>query len=201
MVSNTPNVCIESLHSVDHIPSFLFIRASMPTKITVLKSVIRPEECGDTIFADTNAAYEGLDEELKAQIQDLQGTYCYVKNTTHSASDASQDNHNNGVLFSTCAVHPLVTTHPITGKHNLYANPSHTTSIVGLKPAASDALLQRLFEHVAKPEYTFRHKYQDGDVIIWDNRGKSDCPLNMRLCPTDRSIRTFRTTFCLILHV
>lgn len=150
-----------------------FLRTNIPTKITVLKSVIRPEQCGDTIFANTHAAYEGLDADLKAQLQGLQGNYCYLK-LREIGLDGKAENLASEEVQSaaSCAVHPLVTTHPITGKHNLYANPSHTASIVGMEPAASEALLQRLFEHTAKPEYGIRHQYNDGDLIIWDNRGK-----------------------------
>lgn len=145
----------------------------MPTKITVLKSVIRPDECGDTIFADTHAAYDGLDESLKAQVQGLMGNYCYLKLREIGADGKAENLDTTEIQTATkCAVHPLITTHPITGRHNLYANPSHTASVVGMDAAASEALLQRLFEHTAKPEYSLRHKYNDDDVIIWDNRGK-----------------------------
>jgi taurine dioxygenase len=154
--------------------NFYVYRTPIPTKITVLKSVIRPDECGDTIFADTHAAYDALDDTLKAELQGLKGNYCYLK-LREIGADGKAENLKSDEVNSAagCAVHPLITTHPVTGRHNLYANPSHTASIVGYEPEASEALLQRLFAHTAKPEFSLRHKYNDGDLIIWDNRGMS----------------------------
>jgi taurine dioxygenase len=152
--------------------NFYVHRTPIPTKITVLKSVIRPDECGDTIFADTHAAYDALDDALKTELQDLKGNYCYLK-LREIGADGKAENLKSDEVNSAagCAVHPLITTHPVTGRHNLYANPSHTASIVGYEPEASEALLQKLFAHTAKPEFSLRHKYNDGDLIIWDNRG------------------------------
>jgi taurine dioxygenase len=139
----------------------------------VLKSVIRPKECGDTIFADTHAAYEGLDDTLKTELQGLKGNYCYLK-LREIGTDGKAENLDLAEIktAANCAVHPLVTTHPVTSRRNLYANPSHTASIVGMEAAASESLLQRLFEHTAKKEYALRHAYGDHDLIIWDNRGE-----------------------------
>lgn len=75
-----------------------------------------------------------------------------------------------------CAVHPLVIVHPVTGHKNLYANPSHTASVVGWGAHASEELLQKLFAHTAQEEYAYRHKYDDHDLIIWDNRGEAHAP-------------------------
>ena len=151
---------------------YVFSRTPLPTKITVLKSVIRPDECGDTVFADSNAAYAALDTELKTQLQGLQGNYCYLK-LREISDEGKAENLELDELktAANCAVHPLVTTHPITGLRNLYANPSHTASIVGWEAAASEALLQRLFIHTASPQFSLRHKYADHDLILWDNRG------------------------------
>jgi hypothetical protein len=137
----------------------------------VLKSTIRPNECGDTIFADTHAAYDGLDGALKAELYGLKGYYCYLK--TRIQPDGSTENLKMEEITAAadCAVHPLVTTHPVTGRLNLYANLADTASVIGYSQAASDALLQKLFAHTAKPEYAMRHTYNDGDLIIIDNRG------------------------------
>jgi len=150
----------------------LLFRAHIPTKITVLKSVIRPNECGDTIFADTHAAYHDLSESTKQQLHGLRGHYCYLKLRELSA-DGKAENLDITEIQSAagCAVHPLVTTHPITGVKNLYANPSHTASVLGYEKDASEALLQQLFAHTAQDKYAYRHVYEDDDLILWDNRG------------------------------
>ena len=127
-----------------------------------MKSVIRPAECGDTIFADSIAAYEGLDAANKQQLHGLQGNYCYLKLRELSADGKAENLDITEVKSAAgCAVHPLVTVHPVTGRHNIYANPSHTASVVGWEPAASEELLQKLFAHTAKEEYSYRHKYED----------------------------------------
>ena len=109
---------------------------------------------------------------IKEQIDGLQGHFCYLK-LRDIGADGKAENLNIDEIQSAagCAVHPLVTTHPITGRRNLYANPSHTASVVGLAAGESEELLQLLFEHTAKPEFELRHTYADHDVIIWDNRG------------------------------
>jgi len=143
----------------------------------VLKSVIRPDECGDTIFADSHAAYDDLPTELQHQLHGLTGNYCYLK-LREIGSDGKAENLDLTEIRSAagCALHPLVTTHPITGRKNLYANPSHTASIVGYEHVASEELLQRLFAHTAQEKFAFRHVYQDDDLIMWDNRGKIHAP-------------------------
>lgn len=152
-------------------------RAPLPTKITVLKSVIRPSGCGDTIFVDTHAAYESLSADTKIMLEGAKGNYCYLKLRDVGSSGTSENLNQHEVKSArSCAVHPLVTTHPITGRQNLYANPSHTSSVVGQEDSSTaTALLQHLFEHTAAPEYRYRHVYDDDDVIIWDNRGSCPC--------------------------
>jgi taurine dioxygenase len=159
----------------------------------VLKSAIRPNECGDTIFADTHAAYDGLDGALKAELHGLKGYYCYLK--TRIQPDGSTENLKMEEITAAadCAVHPLVTTHPVTGRLNLYANLADTASVIGYSQAASDALLQKLFAHTAKPEYAMRHTYNDGDLIIIDNRGT--------FCVAGRSIFLFRVLTRLYVYI
>jgi taurine dioxygenase len=180
---------------LSHTLTLLSARTPLPTKITVLKSVIRPKECGDTIFADTHAAYEGLDDALKTEIQSLKGNYCYLK-LREIGNDGKAENLDLEEIktAANCAVHPLVTTHPVTGRRNLYANPSHTASVVGLDAAASESLLQRLFEHTAKKEYALTHAYSDHDLIIWDNRGTIRFSLHVRAVLTARCCSDIKLT-------
>jgi taurine dioxygenase len=74
---------------------------------------------------------------------------------------------------SKCAIHPIVTRHPITGKRNVYANPSHTAKINNFSFQESEELLKEIFQHTNQGNFLYRHEYQDYDVILWDNRGKS----------------------------
>jgi alpha-ketoglutarate-dependent taurine dioxygenase len=75
--------------------------------------------------------------------------------------------------------HPLVRVHPETGEHALYVSPSFLKSIVGLTPRESQALLELLWEHVTRPEFTVRFKWEPGSVAFWDNRATA------HLAPTD----------------
>ena len=68
------------------------------------------------------------------------------------------------------ATHPLVRTHPETGRKSLYLNPNRMEQIVGLDRAASDRLLDELIAHATQPKYEYRHVWRPGDIVIWDNR-------------------------------
>lgn len=142
--------------------------ANLPTKITLLKSVIRPSHnCGDTHFLNTNQAYDDLDEELKVKLNDLQGTFCYLKSRKETDLGLTGEQRTKA---SECAIHPIITTHPVTGRKNIYANPAHTGSILSLPKEESDELLDRLFIHVQQEKYLQIHKWEDNDLILWDNR-------------------------------
>ena len=75
--------------------------------------------------------------------------------------------------------HPLVTVHAETGERVLFASPSYIKSIVGLTPREAQKLLELIWEHVTRPEYTVRFKWNPGDIAFWDNRSTS------HLAPTD----------------
>lgn len=107
---------------------------------------------------------------MKTKVQGLRGKYCYLK---LREIDPKSQNLDQSELQSAanCAEHPLITTHPITGRKNIYANPSHTASVVGMGAQESEELLQRLFAHTADEKFAYQHRYQDDDLILWDNRG------------------------------
>ena len=67
-------------------------------------------------------------------------------------------------------IHPVVRVHPTTGRPNLFVNPGFTSHIVGMSRIESDGLLAMLYEHMTQPEFVLRHRWRDGDVVIWDNR-------------------------------
>lgn len=173
------------------IPLFSFsFRTDIPTKITILKSVIRPDQCGDTEYINTHAAYDHLPEDLKEQLTGKTASYCYLKLREIDNSGKAENLKQEEVeKANKCAIHPLFTTHPITGLRNVYANPSHTAFINGIPFEQSEELLQRLFQHSAQPQFIYRHVYQDDDVVLWDNRGKHKLPTYYLYLP-------FLTTLC-----
>ncbi len=141
----------------------------LPSRVTTLRSVIKPSNGGDTFFADSTAAFEALPASLKSRLDGLSGHYSYLKFRDHCANmDAKDDEYlRNG------ANHPLITTHPETGKKNIYANFSHTKFINNVSTEESVDLLNALFQQIEKPEFSYIHKWKDGDFVMWDNRCKS----------------------------
>lgn len=149
----------------------LLLRCQLPTKLTVLKSVIRPNNCGDTQFIDTNSAYDGLSDELKTTTKNMKANYCYLKTRELSNGQTEGLSEEEILRAEKCSIHPIITTHPITKKKNIYANPSHTASVIGVSEEESNKLLLLLANHSSQPQYLYTHKWEDNDLVLWDNRG------------------------------
>jgi taurine dioxygenase len=139
---------------------------------SILHGVIIPDVGGDTIFADLGAAYEALSLPLKALLGGLSARHDFAKSfrrdefaTADYAAkwDRTRQTH-------PPVIHPVVRTHPETGEKGLFVNEGFTLAIEGLPASESRALLEFLFVHSRKPEVTYRHRWQTGDVLFWDNR-------------------------------
>jgi taurine dioxygenase len=142
-------------------------------------SVLYMKECpdygGDTMWANMTAAYDALSDRMKEYLEgltalhDLAGT---VRNAVRERSGAAKAPRAQLPDMSSLpsASHPIVRTHPATGRKILYVNPTFTADIEGVPPAEGDAVLNFLFAHQAKPEFQCRWRWQQGDVAIWDNR-------------------------------
>jgi len=142
-------------------------------------SVLYMKECpawgGDTMWADMTAAYDALSDRMKRYLEglyahhDLAGT---VRNVVRERSEATRspvsEMPDTSKLPS--ARHPVVRTHPVTGRKILYVNPTFTSHIEGVPAAEADAMLAFLFNHQDQPEFQCRWRWQQGDVAIWDNR-------------------------------
>jgi taurine dioxygenase len=130
---------------------------------------------GDTMWGDMTAAYDALSDRMKAYlagltaVHDLAGT---VRNVMRERSQQTKapTGRTPDLQSLPHAVHPVVRTHPVTGRKILYVNPTFTAHIEGLPPAEADAVLAFLFQHQAQPEFQCRWRWQQGDVAIWDNR-------------------------------
>lgn len=120
-----------------------------PPMGTVLYGVEVPPYGGDTLFANQILAWESLSPGLKATLADLTAV------------------HRHGDLSS---VHPVVRTHPETGRRMLFVNEFHTARFEGWTEAESQPLLAFLFEHGNRPEFTIRFRWQGGSLAFWDNR-------------------------------
>jgi taurine dioxygenase len=116
---------------------------------------------GDTIFANQYLAYEALSDGMKRLLDGL----CAVHNGDNFARAGNYD----PASFPS-NVHPIVRTHPETGRKALFVNPVYTSGIDGMTVAESKPLLDYLFAHSVQPNFTFRHHWTEGDMLMWDNR-------------------------------
>ncbi|MBW4092656.1 MAG: TauD/TfdA family dioxygenase [Proteobacteria bacterium] len=138
-----------------------------PAALTTLFGVETPATGGDTQFANMYAAYDALRPDMKAELDQIRVVHRYRstrKDTLARGLTAEQEEALPEVL------HPIVRTHPETGRKALYLNRNRMDRIPDFGPDRSEALLDRLMAHATQERFTYRHKWQPGDVVIWDNR-------------------------------
>ena len=138
-----------------------------PCSLTMLYGVIVPPIGGDTQFVNMYAAYEALSPEMKMRIDRLKVIHKYQSSRQTNRVSKRPEGEMKAMPEAT---HPLVRTHPETGRKALYLNANRMEQIVGMDRAESDRLLDELIAHAIKPEFQYRHKWRQGDVVIWDNR-------------------------------
>ena len=146
----------------------------LPSMATILFSVKNPKEGGDTEFANMAAAYEALPESMKARIATLKGVHAVskLKNKRVAVSPRRPDGKDFYEKQKSLPdqIWPLVRTHPATGQKTLYVSPRFTIGIEGLPEGEADEILDFLFAHQIRKEFVYRHTWQDGDLVMWDNR-------------------------------
>jgi len=139
-----------------------------PTKAVILRSVKIPPVGGDTMFSNMELAWETLDKNIKEKIKD--------KKAVHSSLGAAffvndyKAMEGNGNIDEYSSTHPIVRTHPETGKKILFVNWTYTKKIVGMDKKESDKTLKKIFEHQARLDLTCRFQWTENTVAIWDNR-------------------------------
>ena len=154
-------------HSYDQIPalgSMLYARQV-------------PPRGGDTLFASMYAAYDALSDGLKHTLEGMRG----VHSSRHVFGVERGDlkgRIGNYELATQDATHPVVITHPDSGKKALYVNPGFTTGFDGWTADESRPLLDYLYKHAARPEFTCRFQWREGSLAFWDNRATWHYALN-----------------------
>ncbi|MGA0840193.1 MAG: TauD/TfdA dioxygenase family protein [Pseudomonadales bacterium] len=142
-----------------------------PSLGSVLRSLEVPEVGGDTLFCDMYAAYEGLTDEVKAQIEGRTALHDFAHFRKglrkQGKTEAEIEAFNKAYPM---AEHPVVRTHPETGRKALYVNAPFTQYIVGMERSESDALLAHLYAQAAIPEYQCRFRWTVNAIAFWDNR-------------------------------
>ena len=144
-----------------------------PALGAVLSAKQLPAFGGDTLWASAIAAFEGLSAPLQRLLDGLTATHDFTKSfplerfgsTPEDFARWDQTRKNNPPLS-----HPVIRTHPVSGRKALFVNEGFTTRINELSEAESEALLKLLFAHATRPEYTIRWRWQENDVAFWDNR-------------------------------
>jgi len=136
-----------------------------------------PPEGGDTLFANMVMAYEALSDGMKAMLDGLTAVNSSAKDTVARSREDRQKGMG-AVPDPLVAEHPVVRTHPETGEKVLYVNIGHTIGIKGMTAAESGPLLEFLFAHQRRDEFTCRFQWQPGSIAFWDNRSTQHYPLN-----------------------
>jgi taurine dioxygenase len=152
---------------------------AQPPSATMLIARELPPVGGDTMFASNYAAYDTLSEGLKKTVDQLVGVNSSAKAAvTHSREDRLGDSATSKGREELNSQHPVVRTHPETGRKALYVNPGHTVRFVGWTEEESAPLLDYLFAHQVRPEFTCRFNWTPGAIALWDNRCVLHNPIN-----------------------
>lgn len=147
-----------------------------PPAASVLVGDVVPLFGGDTLWADTRSAYERLSPAIRDAVGGLEAVHritplAYWGEPFDSAltRDDAQQLYEDSLKVKP-VIHPVVRVHPSTGRPSLFVNPGFTSHVVGLSRVESEHLLRLLYEHMTQPEFTLRHRWRAGDVLLWDNR-------------------------------
>jgi taurine dioxygenase len=136
----------------------------VPFKATQLYGVAIPSRGGNTLFASMYAAYDALPEALKQRIAGRMGAYVYG-GRRRATELLNPEDRNKQPAF-----HPLVRTHPETGRKALYFDPGKILRVEGLAEEESNAIIDDLTRYMVQPASEYHHQWKKGDIVIWDNR-------------------------------
>lgn len=142
-----------------------------PPAVALLASKVLPESGGDTLWTSGIAAYEALSAPFKTLLAELRAEHDFTKafpEYKHRKTEEAQ--WQQAVAKNPPVYHPVIRTHPVSGKKALFVNEGFTTRIMDISQKESDALLGFLFAHVTRPEFQVRWRWQPNDLAIWDNR-------------------------------
>lgn len=129
---------------------------------SMLRSVILPDTGGDTLWASMYAAYDALSSRVQRLIEGMTAIHDSSNSTSHAKKTANAD-------YDPVA-HPVVRTHPVTGRKALFVNKTFTTRLVDVTDRENEILLPMLTDHVRSPDFQVRFRWTPGSVVLWDNR-------------------------------
>jgi taurine dioxygenase len=146
-----------------------------PPAATVLYGNVIPPVGGDTLFANQYAAWDALPADLKAFLSGRQGIHSARRGYSRQGAYGERDQGRSmAIKFDDSALatqlHPIGRVHPETGRTALFVSPGYTIGIEGMSEAEANALLIELFQHQAREDFVYRHRWSEGMLVMWDNR-------------------------------
>ena len=146
-----------------------------PTLGSVLYAKTAPESGGDTLWVSLAAAYDALSPRMKRYLDGLSAEHRTIKAfgddiRSNLWMDELGQKRFEQIKALPHADHPVITTHPVSGRNMLYVNEGYTYRLLGVERKEGDAILNYLFGHLRMPEFQIRHHWREGDVAVWDNR-------------------------------
>jgi taurine dioxygenase len=143
-----------------------------PPSITTLHAQVLPSFGGDTAFISMGAAYDALSPRMQAYLEGLTAVFDYAKIAELSwvLGNAGAEKMAQYAGQMRWSEHPVVRTHPVTGRRSLYLETTYLRHIRGLPEREGKAVAALLLEHVQRPEFGYRHSWRLGDLLLWDNR-------------------------------
>jgi taurine dioxygenase len=151
-----------------------------PPAATILHAKVIPPVGGDTLYADGYAAYDALDPIEQAELAGLTALHSARRPYSHEGYQAGRGTERSMKILpsdSAYAVqeHPVIRTHPETGRKALWVNAVYTIGIKGLSDAAAGALIARLCQHAVQDRFVYRHRWSADMLTLWDNRSVQHC--------------------------
>ena len=146
-----------------------------PPAATLLHSKVIPPVGGDTLFVDAARAYEALSPTMQRMLAPLQAIHS-AKQSYGSKGVFSKDTEKRTIQIvvseeaDASLTHPLVRTHPVTGRKALFVSPVYTVGVEDLTPPEAKAILGFLFQHLTQDEFIYRHRWREQMLLMWDNR-------------------------------
>ncbi len=146
---------------------------------SILHGIVIPEKGGDTLFASMSAAFEALSDQMQGFLSGLTAIHDFSFGFKESLAEPGGAARLAEMVAANPPVeHPVVRTHPLSGRKGLFVNSLFTVAIKGMHEKESRALLDFLFQHVTTPEFTCRFNWQPNSVAFWDNRITQHKPVN-----------------------
>ena len=164
-----------------------------PSLGSMLHAQELPEEGGDTLFANMHLAWDTLPLELKRIVEGRKAEHSYLANYAELQRRSPWRPNLTAAQIAEVApvLHPVVRTHPETGRRALFVSEHFTTRIEGLPEDESRDVLDRLFAHSVRPEHIYRHRWLPHDMVFWDNRSLMHLAAG---CPEHCRRKLYRTT-------